>query len=253
MRKLGFLLIVMILFAGVSVNAQKKRRLPVIQPPTPQSIIIQDEKGEGFMFFDVGTGAYKCRVCEYDYSVSGIGGVKTDGCVIYFSAIEDGYAVNAFVNACEQTGTCFISVTKVNGSDFEPWEEELVDPNLRDSQAACLSPQPPPTVIPSEIILQNDADGSFLLFTTSGGEFKFIHCEDNTAMSGKGVVKQSGQWISFEAITTQYRILASVNLDTKEGKAVVDVLLPFGEMVPMQEIISDANFTDNVAACGTKK
>jgi hypothetical protein len=90
MRKFGFLLIVMILFAGVSVNAQKKRRLPVLQPPTPQSIIIQDEKGEGFMFFDVGTGAYKCRVCEYDYSVSGIGGVKTDGCVIYFSAIEDG-------------------------------------------------------------------------------------------------------------------------------------------------------------------
>lgn len=44
-----------------------------------------------------------------------------------------------------------------------------------------------------------------------------------------------------------------VNLSTKEGKAVVEVLLPFGEMVPMQEIISDANFADTVAACGAKK
>ena len=44
-----------------------------------------------------------------------------------------------------------------------------------------------------------------------------------------------------------------MNLSTKEGKAVVEVLLPFGEMVPMQEIISDANFADTVAACGAKK
>ena len=72
-------------------------------------------------------------------------------------------------------------------------------------------------------------------------------------MGGKGTVKTSGSWINFEAITNEYRILASVNLDTKVGKAVVDVLLPFGEMVPMQEIISDANFTDSVAACETKK
>ena len=252
MKTFGFLVIVITLF-GASVNAQKRARLPVIQPPTPQSIIIQDEKGEGFMFFDVGTGAYKCRVCEYGYSVSGIGGVKTDGCVIYFRATGDGYAVSAYVNACEQTGTCFIQVTKSGGVDIEPWEEELVDPNLKDSQAACLSPELPPPVIPSEVILQNDLDGSFLLFTTTGGEFKFIHCADNTAMDGKGTVKTSGSWINFEAITNEYRILASVNLDNKVGKAVVDVLLPFGEMVPMQEIISDANFTDSIAACGTKK
>jgi len=114
-------------------------------------------------------------VCEYDYSVSGIGRVKTDGCVIYFRATGDGYAVSAYLNACEQTGTCFIQVTKSGGFKIEPWEEELVDPNLRDSQAACLSTVVPPPAMPSETILQNDVDGSFLLFTTSGGEFKSIH------------------------------------------------------------------------------
>jgi len=65
--------------------------------------------------------------------------------------------------------------------------------------------------------------------------------------------EESSNLFTFEAITNEYRILASVNPDTKEGKAVVDVLLPFGEMIPMQEIISAANFNDNVAACGTKK
>ena len=34
---------------------------------------------------------------------------------------------------------------------------------------------------------------------------------------------------------------------------VIDVFAPFGEMVPMQEIISDGDFTDNVPVCGAKK
>jgi hypothetical protein len=252
MRKFGFLLLVIILFAGVSVNAQRKGRLPAPTPPTPQSIIIQDEEGEGYMFFDLGTGAYKCRLCEYDYNFTGLGSVKTDGCTIYFSATGDGYSVTAYVSACEQMGKCFIQVTKIGGVDVEPWEEVLSDPDLRDSQAACWSNDVPPAVVPPEIILQNDIDGSFLLFTTTGGEFKFVHCADNTAMSGTGTVKTSGSWINFEAITKEYRVLASVNLDTKTGKAVIDVFVPFGEMVPMQEIISEANFTDNVAVCGSK-
>ena len=159
------------------------------------------------MFFDLDTGAYKCRVCEYDYSISGTGGVKTDGCVIYFRATGDGYAVRAYVNACEQTGTCFIQVTNSGNVDTEPWEEELVDPNLSDSQPACTPTITPSPITPTEIILQNDADGSFLLFTAAG-EFKFTHCEDNTVMGGKGIVKLTGSWLTFEAITTEYRILA---------------------------------------------
>jgi len=252
MRKLFFLLLVVTLLAGASVNAQKKNRTPILQPPTRQSIINQDENGEGFMVFDISTGAYKCRICEYNFAVSGFGGVKTSGCMIYFSARSDGYVMSAYVNACEQTGTCFIQVNNP-GVDFAPWEEDLVDSNLRDSQAACWATTVPPPAIPSEIILQNDLDGSFLLFTTSSGEFKFIHCADNSAISGKGIVKTSGSWINFEAIANEYRILASVSLDTKEGKAVVDVLLPFGDVTPMQEIISDTNFADNVAVCGAKK
>jgi hypothetical protein len=72
-------------------------------------------------------------------------------------------------------------------------------------------------------------------------------------MGGTGRVTGSGPWLNFELIAKEYRILASVNLDTKNGKAVIDVFAPIGEMVPMQEIISDSNFADNVPVCGAKK
>jgi hypothetical protein len=254
MRKLGLVLLIMMLLAGVSVNAQKKKRVPAPVPLTTQSIIIQDDTGEGFMFFDLGTGAYKCTLCEYGYTYSGIGSVKTDGCLVIFSAIEDGYTMTAYASLCEQQAKCIIQVTKANGFDIEPWEEVLSDPDTRDSQATCASiTPPPPAALPSEVILQNDVDGSFLYLVPATGEFKFIHCADNTAIGGVGQVTASGPWLNFEVITKEYRIMASVNLDAKTGKAAIDIFVPIGEMTPMQEVISDSNFTDNVPVCGAKK
>jgi hypothetical protein len=108
--------------------------------------------------------------------------------------------------------------------------------------------------VPNEIILQNDADGSFLLLVPAGGEFKFIHCEDNAALGGVGKVTLAGPWLNFEVIATEYRILASVNLESRTAKAVIDVFAPVGDFAaPMQEVISDSNFADNDAVCGAKK
>jgi hypothetical protein len=181
MRKLSLVLLIMTLVVGVSVNAQKKKRVPAPVPLTTQSIIIQDDTGEGFMFFDLGTGAYKCTLCEYGYTYSGIGSVKTDGCLVTFSAIGDGYTMTAYASLCEQQAKCIIQVTKANGFDIEPWEAVLSDPDTRDSQATCASiTPPPPAALPSEVILQNDLDGSFLYLVPATGEFKFIHCADNT-------------------------------------------------------------------------
>jgi hypothetical protein len=254
MRKLGLLLVVLALFGSVTVGAQKtKKRIQAPAPPTPQLVIIQDDRGEGYMVFDLLTGAYKCELCEYDYYFSGVGSIKTDGCMIIFGAVEDGYNMAAWVDLCENKGKCMIQVTKPTGPTPEPWEEVLSDPNLADSEATCEEAEPPPTDMPSEIILQNDVDGSFLYFVTASGEYKFIHCEDNTAMGGVGRVTRSGSWISFEVIAPEYRILASVNLDLKSGKAVIDVFEPIGEMAPMQEIISDPNFADNVPVCGARR
>ncbi len=257
MRKLSFLFLVIVLLASGAAQAQKKYRIPPTPVRTPQLVIIQDEAGEGFMVFDLATGAYKCKLCEYDYYYTGTGSVKLDGCVAIFSAIGDGYTMTAYADICEQTAKCTIEVRTVKGFDIEPYIETLSDSNLRDSEATCGVSEPSPVTVPNEIILQNDADGSFLLLVPAGGEFKFIHCEDNTAISGVGKVTMAGPWLNFEVIATEYRILASVNLESKAAKAVIDVFAPVfgfvGEFVPMQEVISDSNFADNVPECGAKK
>jgi hypothetical protein len=243
---------VTIILASGAAQAQKRK---LVQPPvrTPQTIIIQDAEGEGFMVFDLSTGAYKCKLCEYDYSFSGTGVVKTDGCLVIFSAVGSGYTMTAYASLCEQQAKCIIQVTAQGGFDIEPWEEVLSDPDVRDSQATCGTTSPPPADLPSEIILQNDADGSFLLLATATGEFKFIHCEDNTAMSGVGKATRSGPWLNFEVFAPEYRIVASVNLEFKTGKAAIEVFAPVGEMKPMQELISDSDYSDNVSVCGAKK
>lgn len=253
MRKLSLLFLVIALFASVTASAKKDRRIPAPAPFTNQLVTIQDEGGEGFMVFDLVTGAYKCQLCEYDYTYSGIGSVKTDGCGVFFSAVGDDYSMNAYVDLCEQKAKCTLLISSSVGPDKEPYEEVLSDPDLRDSKATCGVETPPKPDLPSEIILQNDLDGSFLYFVPTSGEYKFIHCADNTAMGGIGKVTSSGPWLNFEVIANEYRVLASVNLDLKTGKAVIDVFAPIGEMLPMQEIISDSNFLDNVPVCGAKK
>lgn len=255
MRRLSLMFLIIALLAGVSAHAQKKNRGGDTAPPvrTPQTVIMQDDGGEGFMLFDLSTGAYKCKLCEYGYYFTGIGSVKVDGCLATFSAVTDGYTMTAYADMCEQKAKCFVEVRRLKGFDIEPFVEVLSDSNLRDSQATCGTSEPPPLAVPSEIILQNDADGSFLLLMPGSGEFKFIHCEDNSAMSGVGKVTKSGPWLNFESIATEYRVLASVNLEVRTGKAIIEVFAPIGEMSPMQEIIGDNDFTDNVPACGAKR
>lgn len=252
MRKLSLMFLAIVLLAGVSVQAQKKNRNQGPTVRTPQSVLMQDDAGEGFMLFDLATGAFKCKLCEYGNYYSGVGEVKIDGCLAIFTAAGDGYTMNAYADLCEQKAKCFIELRSKGGFDIEPYVEILSDSNLRDSQAMCGYNEPDPIPVPSEIILQNDFDGSFLLLMPANGEFKFVHCEDNSAMSGVGRVTRTGNWLNFEVIATEYRVLASVNLESKTAKAVIEVFAPIGEMAPMQEVISDNNFTDNVPACGAK-
>jgi hypothetical protein len=260
MRKLGFMFLLIALMAGVSVQAQKDTGGIKPAPPIrqPQTITIQDDRNEGYMVFDLVTGAYKCYLCEYQYGFSGTGSVKLAGGLATFSAVEKGYTISAYVNLYDQTATCFIEVREipvVGFNNIDPMQEILSDSNLRDSTANCITkaPPPPPVVMPSEIILQNDVDGSFLLMVPATGEFKFIHCEDGGAMSGVGKVTREGSSLSFEAFGAEYRVLVSVNLEEKSGKAVIDVFASMDGMKPMQEIISDNNLSDNVPVCGAKK
>jgi hypothetical protein len=254
MRKLALIFLFLAIMTGVSVQAHKQN--VGIRPRQPQKITIQDDKNEGYMVFDLVTGAYQCYLCEYQYSFSGTGSVKLTGCQATFSVIEKGYTMTAYANICEQTAKCFIDIRLMPapGSDIGPVQEILSDSNLRDSVATCITREPPPPPFEwGDVILQNDVDGSFLLIVPSTGAFKFVHCEDGSSLSGTGKVTREGSWLSFEVLTAEYRVLASINLSEKSGKVDIEVFVPIDGIKPMQETISDNNLNDNVLFCGPKK
>ena len=111
---------------------------------------------------------------------------------------------------------------------------------------------PPPVDQPLEIILQNDADGTFLYINAATGEFKFTHCLDGTTLSGTGKVTRAGSLLNFEAMTRLYTVVATVDVESKQGKAAVVMFEPKGDRKLMEEFINDVNIADNVPACGAK-
>ena len=262
-RRVSLMFLVLTMLAGVSANAQKSynpQPQPAQAPVTEaQSINIQDGQGKGYLVINVASGAYKAKLCSYDYSFSGTGSVKVDGCSVSFSAVQDSHTITAFANVCDRQASSFIQVKQVPGVSFEvdPVMVSLSDSNISDGLTGCAAAEPPPpATVPSEIIVQNDADGSFLHLSTTG-EYKFIHCEDGVAISGRGKVTITGDLLYFEHITNEYRVLASLNLAGKDGKAAIEVFTAFKTgtgMVPvMQEYITDTNLTDNTTQCGAKR
>ena len=271
MRKLSLLLAIIIALTGFSVNAQKKRSSQKSSPPIIEypEIVLEDDAGGGFILFQPSTGAYKCVLCKYSgYTFESVGQVKVDGCSIYLTDLRDGYRVLISVNICTQEGKSAVEMTKPPDPTGVylpmPMEEFWNDTNLADAKKDCvykepatlLPPEPEPTPL-GEVIIQNDADGSFLFLDTKTGIYKFIHCEDGLAISGAGVVKIDGCSIYFEHLETDRRILASINGCQMEGKAAIE-MFAFDEktktLVPtMQEFITDVNLLDNTTVCGPKK
>lgn len=147
MRKISLLFAIIVLLAGVSVQAQRKSIKPGIQPippPTSMKVLIQSEEGEGYFIFNPTTGDYWCNLCEYDYELNGTKGQgKIDGCNVYFNVIEDGYSMFASANICEQQGKCAIQITKMPGVNFEiePINEYWSDSDMRNNQAQCEPPK----------------------------------------------------------------------------------------------------------------
>ena len=142
MRRIVFLMIMALMLVTASVEAQKKSKLPVIQPPTPAgNYAIQDDEGEGFMIFDAATGAFKCVLCEYGYTYSGIGVVKKEGLNCYFNCETESYRMYVSMNAYDRQGKVVIEIYKApNGYDVPPvteyWEDTNMDNNLLDCSAA---------------------------------------------------------------------------------------------------------------------
>lgn len=111
MRKISLLFAIIVLLAGVSVQAQKRGGAPQpIGPPIPRQVSVQDQDGGGFIVFDLGTGDFKCNMCEYKYAFGGPGEVKIDGFNVYLSAVTDTYEVFVTVNLWDRQGKAMMEV-----------------------------------------------------------------------------------------------------------------------------------------------
>ncbi len=141
MRRTSLVLAIMVMLAGVSVQAQKKSAQGRIAPPViqPQNMIIQDDSGGGFLLFDPASGAYKSNLCEFGYAFSGRGQVKVDGCNVYFSDIQPGYRIFASLNMCDHQAKCAFEVFELPnlGFDIQPILEYWTDTDMRNNTTEC--------------------------------------------------------------------------------------------------------------------
>jgi hypothetical protein len=113
--------------------------------------------------------------------------------------------------------------------------------------------QPAPTPQYDNLItVEDEATGSYLIFSPLTGEYKFIRCSDSSAMSGKGKVKIDGCAVYLEDVQPSRSVLASVNKCTQEGKAAIEQFplkdSPY-EILEIKAYLSDSNMRDNTQSC----
>lgn len=137
------------------------------------------------------------------------------------------------------------------------------------AQKKKLQPIGPPTPFDQVISIEDESTGSFLVFHTVGGKYKFTRCADGFTMSGKGFVKVDGCSIHFEDVQADHRVAASVDECTQEARALVEKFLPVSispntstdnppdispfDVAPFKVFLSDKNIGNNVMDCGPKK
>jgi hypothetical protein len=129
-----------VMLAGVSVQAQKKGIRP-IGPPVKKVYSVQDRDGSGFMLFDLASGEFKCNMCEYGYAFSGTGQVKVDGFNVYLSAVTDSYNIFVSINVWERQGKAVMELFQDPGGvvAIEPIREFWTDLNMDDNSLDCFA------------------------------------------------------------------------------------------------------------------
>lgn len=137
MRRTSLLVAMIVLLIGIPVEAQKIRP---IKGPTGQ-VVVQGEAGEGYLVFNLSSGEFKCYLCEYGYTMGGVGEVRIDGCNISFSAITNEYSIFSSVDKCGQQAKVAVEMyLKDPRFDIQPAYESWSDSNLLDSKPTCTVP-----------------------------------------------------------------------------------------------------------------
>jgi hypothetical protein len=112
------------------------------------------------------------------------------------------------------------------------------------------------TVPVTNLCVEDQVGGGYIIFNLQSGEFKCITCEYDIAWSGTGEVKIDGFNVYLSAITPGYYIFVSANVWDKQGKAVVEVFedpTGAGAIKPFQEYWTDLNMDDNKMTCAPVK
>jgi hypothetical protein len=124
--------------------------------------------------------------------------------------------------------------------------------------APSIQPAPTPEY-DNSITVEDDATGTFLVFSPLSGKYKFFRCSEGSAiavMSGTGKVKIDGCAVSLEDVQASHSVLASVNKCTQEGKAAIEQFpvkdSPY-DVLEIKAYLSDANMRDNTQSCQPKK
>ena len=141
MKKTTLLLAIIVLLAGVTVQAQKGNRIKPFNPPVPKLLSVQDQTGGGFITFDIVTGEFKCNMCEYKLGFSGTGQVKVDGFNVYLTAVTDSYQMFVTVNMWDRSGKAVMEVFD-NRTDLPPIQEFWTDLSIDDNSLNCVTIQP---------------------------------------------------------------------------------------------------------------
>ena len=138
------MLAIIVLLAGVSVQAQKGKGIQPIGPPVKNQLSVQDQTGGGYITFDILTGEFTCNMCEYKYIFKGIGQVKVDGFNVYLSAVTDQYQMFITLDMWERNGKAVMEVYQSPETKAEVgvFQEFWTDLNIDNNTLSCYAIQP---------------------------------------------------------------------------------------------------------------
>lgn len=145
MRKLNFVLALLALLIGVSVQAQKKNKgIQPVNPPIKSLLSVQDQDGEGFISFDLVTGEFTCQMCENKFTYKGVGQVKVDGFNVNLTAISEGYQIFVTLDVWTREGKAVMEMFKAPDDKFDivPFKEFFTDLNIDNNSLSCFKLQP---------------------------------------------------------------------------------------------------------------
>lgn len=137
MWRIGFIVALAILFAGVSVNAQKD--FPPIEKEGEYDICVQDDESGYYLLLNSKTGDYEFERCSDGVEFTGIGEISGKECDIVLEDASFNRYIFAAANLCEQSGKAHIRVFKeVNTIPYiPPMLESLSDSDMSDDTWDC--------------------------------------------------------------------------------------------------------------------